>query len=123
MKSLKPTILTVLLPLGFVAACTGTGASYEPKLAAAPNPGYEADLAHCRKLARSEGLMNPETRTKAALGAVAGAIAGAGDSSDVAAGALVGAVTGTAIGTADSRFERKNILVECLKQQGQPVAG
>ncbi|MCV6586916.1 MAG: glycine zipper family protein [Marinibacterium sp.] len=122
MKTLKPVLLAVLLPLGF-AACTGTGASYEPKLAKAPKPGYDADLAQCRELARSEGLLNPETRTKAILGAGAGALAGAGDADDVVAGTIVGAVAGTAVGAADTRFERKTILIECLKQRGQPVAG
>lgn len=118
---LKPLLLIAAMAVS--AACSGTGASYEPKLAAAPNATYDEDLEQCRALARSEGVLNPETRTKAALGAAAGALAGAGDSGDVAVGALVGAMTGTAVGAADTRFERKTILVECLKQRGQPVAG
>lgn len=123
MKNLKMNLLIALIPLGLMAACSGTGASYEPKLAAAPQPGYEADLAQCRALAKNEGLLNAETRTKAVIGAATGALAGAADSDDLAAGLVVGALTGTAVGAADTRFERKTILVECLKQRGHPVAG
>lgn len=123
MKDAKLNLLAVLLPFGLLAACSGTGASYEPKLAAMPNPGYEADLAECRALAKSESLMSPETRTKAVIGGVVGGLAGAGDTQDVLAGAVVGAASGAVIGAAETRFERKTILLECLKQRGQPVAG
>jgi hypothetical protein len=118
---LKPILLVAAMATA--AACSGTGASYEPKLAAAPNATYDEDLEQCRALARSQGMLNPETRTKAALGAAAGALAGAGDTNDVVGGILIGGLTGTAVGAADTRFERKTILIECLKQRGQPVAG
>lgn len=114
--------ILLVTAMGIAAACSGTGASYEPVLAATPTDSYQQDLEDCRTLARNEGLMNPETRTKAVIGLATGAIAGAADD-NAGAGALVGAVTGTVVGASDTRFERKKILVECLKQRGQPIAG
>ncbi len=114
--------LITLAPLLLTVACSGTGASYEPKLAATPNPGYETDLEQCRQLAKTEGLWNAETRTTALVGTVAGALAGAADSG-AGAGALVGGATGATAGALNTRHERKTILLECLKPRGQPVAG
>lgn len=116
------------LPLFAVTACSGTGAQHQPVLSAAAGPAYEKDLAQCRALAKSQGLWNPETRTQAALGAAIGALAGlADDSVDNAegaiAGAVVGAAAGTAAGAADMRHTRKDVLVECLRDRGHPVAG
>ena len=111
-----------LIPAVFLAACEGTGASYEPKLAAAPNPGYEQDLQYCRDLAKSEKVWNAETKTQALIGAAGGALVGAIDG-DLGAGALVGGAAGATSGALDTRFTRKDILLECLRQRGQPVAG
>ncbi|SDX14438.1 hypothetical protein SAMN05444358_103151 [Ruegeria halocynthiae] len=112
----------LLIPAVFLAACEGTGASYEPKLAAAPNPGYEQDLQHCRNLAKSEKVWNAETRTQALLGAAGGAVVGALEG-DLGAGAVVGGAAGAASGALETRYSRKDILLECLRQRGQPVAG
>ena len=125
MKDLKLAALMMALPLGGLAACAGTGASYEPKLAAAPAPGYAKDLEECRNLARSERVMNPETQTQAVIGGIIGGLAGAedGNGEEIIAGMVLGAATGAAVGAADTRHTRKSILLECLKQRGQPVAG
>lgn len=112
----------LLIPIALLAACEGTGASYEPKFAAAPNPGYEQDLQYCRDLAKSEKVWNAETRTQALLGAAGGALVGALDG-DLAAGAIVGGAAGATSGALDTRFTRKDILLECLRLRGQPVAG
>lgn len=110
-------------------ACAGTGASHEPVLSAVPNAQYPADLAECRALAKTRGLWNAETRTQATLGAAIGSLAGAGESGpgngteEVLAGAAVGAATGAAVGAAQTRHARQDILLECLKNRGHPVAG
>lgn len=114
--------LAPLIPFVFLAACEGTGASYEPKLAATANPGYEQDLQHCRELAKSENIWNAETKTEALIGAATGALVGAADG-DLGAGALVGGAAGATSGALGTRHTRKDILLECLRQRGQPVAG
>ena len=118
---MKVTI-AIFSTLPLLAACAGTGASYEPKLAFAPKPGYEQDLQICRDLARRESIWNDETRTEALVSAGLGALVGAADS-NAGAGLLVGSATGAASGALNTRHTRKEILLECLRQRGQPVAG
>ncbi|WP_146345884.1 glycine zipper family protein [Falsiphaeobacter marinintestinus] len=117
-----------LLPLILTGACAGTGAQHQPVLSAVPGPGYDQDLNDCSALAKSQRIWNPETKTQAVLGATVGALAGlADDTVDSAegaiAGAMVGAASGAALGAADMRNTRKDILIECLRDRGHPVAG
>lgn len=121
-------LILIALPLLMTAACSGTGAQHQPVLSATAEPGYEQDLSACRDLAKSQGLWNPETQTQAALGAAIGALAGAADGTgdstgNVLAGALVGGVTGAGAGALDMRDTRKDILLQCLRDRGHPVAG
>ncbi|MGV6803516.1 MAG: glycine zipper family protein [Ruegeria sp.] len=117
------------LPLAMItAACSGTGAQHQPVLSAEPGPAYSADLEQCRALAKSQGLWNPETRTQTLIGAGVGAMAGmADDVTGTAEGALAGAAVGSAAGAvagaADMRNTRRDILIECLRDRGHPVAG
>lgn len=116
------------LPLILTAACAGTGAQHKPVLSAVPGPGYDQDLNDCSTLAKSQGLWNPETKTNTVIGATIGALSGLGDetidSTEAAlAGAVVGAAAGATAGALEMRNTRKDILVECLRDRGHPVAG
>lgn len=122
------TTLTAL-PLALItAACSGTGAQHEPVLSAEPGPAYAQDLDQCRALAKSQNLWNPETRSQALIGAGIGALAGVaddtvGNAEGALAGAAVGTAAGAAAGAADMRNTRRDILIECLRDRGHPVAG
>ncbi|WP_170461002.1 glycine zipper family protein [Ruegeria arenilitoris] len=116
-------------PLALVtAACSGTGAQHQPVLSAEPGPAYAADLDQCRALAKSQDLWNPETRSQALIGAGVGALAGisddtVGNTEGAIAGAAVGSTAGAFAGAAEMRNTRRDILIECLRQRGHPVAG
>lgn len=121
--------LLAVLPLAMLTgACSGTGAQHEPVLSAEPGPAFAQDLDQCRALAKSQKLWNPETRSQALIGAGVGALAGLADSSvsnaeGLLAGAAVGTAAGATAGAADMRNTRKDILTECLRDRGHPVAG
>lgn len=125
----KERFTLTVLPLALVtAACSGTGAQHQPVLSAEPGPAYAADLDQCRALAKSQGLWNPETRSQALIGAGIGALAGisddtVGNTEGAIAGAAVGSAAGAVAGAAEMRNTRRDILIECLRQRGHPVAG
>ncbi|WP_170456500.1 glycine zipper family protein [Ruegeria arenilitoris] len=125
----KERFTLTVLPLALVtAACSGTGAQHQPVLSAEPGPAYAADLDQCRTLAKSQDLWNPETRTQALIGAGIGALAGisddtVGNAEGAIAGAAVGSAAGAVAGAAEMRNTRRDILIECLRQRGHPVAG
>lgn len=125
----KERFTLTVLPLALVtAACSGTGAQHQPVLSAEPGPAYVADLDQCRALAKSQDLWNPETRTQALIGAGIGALAGisddtVGNTEGAIAGAAVGSAAGAVAGAAEMRNTRRDILIECLRQRGHPVAG
>lgn len=125
---MKPSLFLILPVLAISAACSGTGAQHQPVLSAAPAAGYDEDLDQCRALAKSQGIWNPETRSTAAIGAAVGALAGladdtVSDAEGAVAGAVVGGAAGAAAGAADMRNTRKDILIQCLRDRGHPVAG
>nr|WP_170540736.1 glycine zipper family protein [Ruegeria arenilitoris] len=125
----KERFKLTVLPLALVtAACSGTGAQHQPILSAEPGPAYAADLDQCRALAKSQDLWNPETRSQALIGAGVGALAGisndtVGNAEGAIAGAAVGSAAGAVAGAAEMRNTRRDILIECLRQRGHPVAG
>ena len=125
----KERFTLTVLPLALVtAACSGTGAQHQPVLSAEPGPAYTADLDQCRALAKSQDLWNPETRTQALIGAGIGTLAGisddtVGNTEGAIAGAAVGSAAGAVAGAAEMRNTRRDILIECLRQRGHPVAG
>ncbi|WP_170342237.1 glycine zipper family protein [Ruegeria arenilitoris] len=125
----KERFTLTVLPLALVtAACSGTGAQHQPVLSAEPGPAYAADLDQCRALAKSQDLWSPETRTQALIGAGVGAMAGisddtVGNTEGAIAGAAVGSAAGAVAGAAEMRNTRRDILIECLRQRGHPVAG
>lgn len=125
----KEQFTLTVLPLAlFTAACSGTGAQHQNVLSAEPGPAYAADLDQCRALAKSQDLWNPETRTQALIGAGIGALAGisddtVGNTEGAIAGAAVGSAAGAIAGAAEMRNTRRDILIECLRQRGHPVAG
>ncbi len=120
--------LIALPPLMLLAACAGTGAEHQPVLSAVADPGYQQDLTACRSIAKSQKLWNPETQTQAALGMAIGALAGVADDSgdradNALGGAIVGGVAGAGAGALEMRNTRKDVLVQCLRDRGHPVAG
>ncbi len=113
-----------------IAGCAGTGAEYQPIVDGPVGAAYQSDLAQCRELSRSKTLINPETKTQAALGAaVMGAAAGLDDEADgdrlgsALGGALLGGLLGTAGGATETHFERQDIINDCLKGRGHAVVG
>jgi len=103
------------------SGCTSmaTGASYRPIVDGGDLTHYESDLAECQSVATQRDYVNDETKSDAVVGAIIGAIAGAdGDRGDIVAGALVGAAVGGGSKAYDVRTERKNIVINCMRQRG-----
>ncbi|MFC3613708.1 glycine zipper family protein [Lutimaribacter marinistellae] len=109
-----------------LAACSNVGANYQPVVDGPVGPNYNADLAQCQALARSQPTINERTAASALTGAATGAAASAiiNDSSDdlgrsAAAGALVGA-TASAI----QQTQNQEVIVRnCMRGRGYNVVG
>ena len=72
--------------------------------------------------------MNSETRTDMAVGAGIGALAGLADddvtdTEGAIAGALVGAAAGALSGSLETRDERRQMVIECLRMRGHRAVG
>lgn len=104
-----------------VAACTDSGANYQPILDGAPSPAYRTDLVACQALARDQ--FKNEALGATALGAGVGAALGEADNGDALGGAVAGALTGGVAGAVDVNERRQAIVVECLRGRGHRVAG
>ena len=119
-KSLLVTLLTAGL-----GACGTTGSHYQPIVDGQVKERYYADLQACQQLSEQREYFNDDVKSEALFGAIVGAAVGALD--DGKDGAVEGALVGGAahaIGKAwDTRYERKQIIVECLKQRGHRVVG
>ena len=88
----KTLIIAAALPV--LAACSDSGANYKPILDGAPSAAYQADLAACQSLARSQNQFDQERVAATIFGAGAGAVLGEADSGDALGGAVAGALAG-----------------------------
>lgn len=119
---MKP--LFALPALALIAACGNSGANYRPILDGAPTAGFQADLAACQSLARSQKQLNREALGAAALGAGAGAVLGKADDDGTAlGGAVAGALAGGVATAVNANEKRQAIVVECLRGRGHRVVG
>lgn len=120
---MKPIYLMIAAaPL--IAACADSGANYTPILDGTPTAAFQADLAECQNLARTEKQLGRQAATAAALGAGAGAVLGELDEDgDAAGGAIAGALAGGAASAVDVAAQQKSIVIECLRGRGHRVVG
>lgn len=119
---------TLLVAASVLAACANTGAAYRPIVDGPRAAGFEVDLSECQDLARERKLMNGDTKTQAAMGAVLGALVGladddVSDTEGVIGGAIAGAAAGSVSGSVDAQGERKDIVIQCMRGRGHKVVG
>lgn len=121
---MKRMIFPALAAFPLLAACEGSGASYNPILDGEPTAAYRADLAECQALARNQRQFDQETIAAAVLGAGVGAVLGAvDDDTGAAGGAIAGGLAGGAAVGVDASERREAIVVECLRGRGHRVVG
>lgn len=121
-------IATMTTACLLTAACADTGAAYNPIPDGPVSASYAPDLEQCRQLAARRAYLNGDTRTDALVGAGVGGLVGLADDevSDVEgalAGAMVGAVAGAGAGMLETRDERRDIVVQCMRGRGHRVVG
>ncbi|MEM7730189.1 MAG: glycine zipper family protein [Pseudomonadota bacterium] len=125
-KSHRLTAIAIVAATGSVlAGCASSGAKYAPIVDGPAGPTYEADLQDCQQLAETRNYDNADTRTDAGVGAGIGAAIGALDGSlaEAAAGAVVGGLFGAGEGAMETRGERKEIVITCMRGRGHKVVG
>ncbi len=109
-----------------VAACTNTGASYQPVIDGPVGPNYNSDLAQCQQLAASQPGVDGSTAGNAAIGA-AGAAAVTGivqDSSDnLGRAAVAGALVGAGADVINKNQNKEVIVRNCMRGRGYNVVG
>ncbi|WP_375209309.1 glycine zipper family protein [Hyphomonas jannaschiana] len=121
--------LAAVLAAGFtLAACANSGASYEPIADGPTDAVYAQDLDACQAIATERGYINGDTRNNAMIGAGLGMLAGiaddeVNDTEGAITGAIVGAVAGAGATMIETRGERREIVVDCMKGRGHPVVG
>jgi hypothetical protein len=121
-STVKIMSLSSLIALG--AACSNTGANYEPVTDGTRNATYTSDLAACQTLARSQPVVDGETGNAMLIGAGLGAALGAlDDDSDAGEGAIGGAIGGALANTLETPNERKRMVISCMLQRGHQVVG
>lgn len=126
---MKPILwMSVIASALMATACAGGGADYAPVMDGPRSTAYQADLQACQALARERALMNADTRTDMAVGAGIGALAGLADddvtdTEGALAGALVGAAVGGMSGALETRDERRQMVVDCLRLRGRRAIG
>ncbi|MEQ9258801.1 MAG: glycine zipper family protein [Roseovarius sp.] len=114
--------LAALVTLG--AACSDTGARYEPVVDGTRNAVYHDDLSACQSLARRQPVMDGETGNAVLAGATLGAVLGAADDDgDAGGGAVAGALGGLLANAAHTPDERKHMVIACMQQRGHRVVG
>lgn len=111
-----------------LVGCANTGAKYEPIADGPVSVIYAADLENCQQLATDRGYINADTKTNAMIGAGLGALAGiadddVNDTEGAIAGAVVGAIAGGGAGMVETREQRRQIVIDCMKGRGHPVVG
>ncbi len=114
-----PAILTV-------GACTNVGANYQPIVDGPVGPNYNADLAQCQALARSQPTVDGRTAGAAAIGAAgaAGTKAIIDDSaSDLGRAAVAGALVGAGASAINNTQNQEVIVRNCMRGRGYNVVG
>lgn len=124
----KIYLASLLAASVLVSACANSGASYKPVADGPTRVAYNSDLEACQAVATERSYVNGDTRNNAMIGAGLGALAGiaddeVNDTEGAIAGAIVGAVAGAGVTMVETRGERRNIVVECMKGRGHPVVG
>ena len=124
MKSIAQQIAIISLTI-ITAGCANTSARYEPIVDGNPGALYTTDLTACQSLATKRLFINDDVKSEVVMGAVTGAIlSGADDGWDgVLPGAIVGSMLGGGTRAWETRGERKNIVIECMRQRGHRVVG
>ncbi|MCG7519193.1 glycine zipper family protein [Ruegeria sp. Ofav3-42] len=119
--------LSLILPaILVVGACTNVGANYQPVIDGPVSPNYNADLAQCQALARSQPTLNSRTAGAAAIGAVgaAGTKAIIDDSaSDLGRTAAAGALIGAGASALQNTQNQEVIVRNCMRGRGYNVVG
>lgn len=104
--------------------CANTADNYEPIVDGPKGRVFQQDLAACQSLAKQRSYVNGDVKTGALIGATLGLLAGSGgDRDDMVGGALGGALIGGGGEALEARDERKDIVVECMRQRGHRVVG
>lgn len=118
--------ISALLLVGAIAACSNSGANYQPVIDGPVGPNYGADLAACQGIAASQPVADSSTAGAAAAGAGVAAASSVifNDNSDnlgeaAAVGALLG-VTGNAI---EKNQQKEVIIRNCMRGRGYNVVG
>ncbi|MCA0045047.1 glycine zipper family protein [Celeribacter litoreus] len=119
---MKPIMIAPLLLTTLLGACAEMGTDVDPILDGAPTAQYEADLAECRSLARSQSQLDQETMAAAVIGAGIGGLLGeADDDGDALGGAIAGALAGAAMGVSEASDTRETVVLNCLRGRGHAV--
>lgn len=122
----------LMVAAALLSGCAGdSGAGYRP-IVDTGNPSYapdvrsrlETDLSDCQQLAEQRSYFNGNRLEEMALGTAVGT--GVGVASDrkwkaAGAGAGVGLAATGIMGALQTRDERQQIVVACLKGRGHPV--
>ncbi|RVU30987.1 MULTISPECIES: glycine zipper family protein [Neptunomonas] len=118
------TLSASAFALLLLTGCANTSSQYTPLVDGPKDLRFQQDLAACQKLSEQREYLNGDTKSEALLGAALGALAGSGgDTGDIVGGALVGAAVGSGGRAWETRDERKNIVISCMKQRGHKVVG
>ncbi len=121
----KLKLAIILTNLSLTLGCAHSGAKYEPIVDGEMGDQYTSDLGACQSLATERRFANGDVKSEAIAGAVTGAVLGAID--DGLEGAVGAAIAGSVLSSGarawETRDERKQIVVECMRQRGHQVVG
>jgi len=101
-----------------LSGCASNGAAHRPKVSNDQLVNYEADLRRCQQLAKAYD--GAELAQGGVLGAISGALVGDGSDESIA-GAAIGAVIGVTGGSFRLNAKRRQIVVDCMREQGYNV--
>lgn len=124
MRLQKPLLALPLIAL--VAACTNSGASYQPVIDGPVDANYNANLAQCQSLASQQGAFDSNTAGQAVAGAAIGGGTAAlvnNRGTNARDAALVGAAVGITAGALDQQRNKESIIRNCMRQRGYNVVG
>jgi len=108
-----------------ITGCGSTASSYEPIVDGPTGQRYHDDLAACSSLSEQKSYTNDDVKSEGLMGAGVGALIGALE--DGVGGAVAGAAVGGAAGAGgkawDTREEKKQIVIQCMRGRGHNVVG
>lgn len=118
-------LTTIMACVAINSGCANSSASYQPIVDGKLSPDYYADVQACQQLATQRKFNNGDVKSEAVAGAVTGVLIGAIE--EGTQGAIAGAVVGSALGAGgrvwDTRTERKEIVIQCMRGRGHRVVG